>query len=272
MGDLREVVRDHYARAARSVEADEVVPTSAPGCGCDPGCCSDGGGFGSGLYTDAFRAEAPDAALLASLGCGNPTAVAELQAGETVLDLGSGGGLDVLLSAKRVGPSGKAYGLDMTEEMLALALANKERAGAKNVEFLKGYIEEIPLPAATVDVVISNCVVNLSLDKDRVFAEMFRVLRPGGRVAVTDVVADKPADERHADPALWAACIAGALTRQSYREKLEGAGFQGVEIVDTHGVGDGFASAIVRAHKPSTVPVAAARQRNALPVIQPDCC
>ncbi len=168
--DIREEVRERYARAASEA-------STGSSC-CDDACGA--GPFGSGLYTDAERSELPDQAVLASLGCGNPTAVAELREGETVLDLGSGGGIDVLLSAKRVGPEGKVYGLDMTDEMLALAISNRDREGVRNVEFLKGYIEEIPLPAATVDVVISNCVINLSADKPRVFAEMFRVLRPGG--------------------------------------------------------------------------------------------
>jgi ubiquinone/menaquinone biosynthesis C-methylase UbiE len=167
-----------------------------------------------------------------------------------VLDLGSGGGLDVILSAKRVGPKGKAYGLDMTEEMLALAIQNKARAGVANVEFLKGYIEAVPLPAATVDVIISNCVVNLSTDKRRVFAEAHRVLRPGGRLALTDVVADESADSRAIDPDRWSACLAGALTRQEYREWLVETGFDQVEIADSHSVGDGYASAIIRARKP----------------------
>src|SRR5436190_6358464 len=203
--DIKKAVKEKYGQAAVRVKTggSNCCGASPRGVGqCDP--------ITSNLYETSQTGDLPEEAVLASLGCGNPTAVADLHPGETVLDLGSGGGLDVLLSAKRVGPTGKAYGLDMTEEMLALALSNKERAGAANVEFLKGYIEDVPLPAATVDVVISNCVVNLSVDKDKVFAEMFRVLRPGGRVAVTDVVADHPADERHTDPALWAACITGA--------------------------------------------------------------
>jgi arsenite methyltransferase len=244
VSDIREDVRERYAAAATG---------SQDCCGsecCGPSGCSTESVWGGSLYDEAVRAEAPDRAVLASLGCGNPTAVAELREGEVVLDLGSGGGLDVLLSAKRVGPTGKAYGLDMTDEMLALALENKARAGVDNVEFLKGYIEEVPLPAATVDVIISNCVVNLSPSKDRVFAEAFRVLRPGGRLAVTDVVADLPPDRRDPDPALWAGCIAGALTRQEYAEGLKASGFESVQIEDTHAVADGFASAIIRARKP----------------------
>ena len=251
--ELRELVRDRYARAA--VEASRAVSgaTLKSGCGCGD-CCGDEP-FGASLYEALEGQDVPDAAVLASLGCGNPTAVAELKEGETVLDLGAGGGLDVLLSAKRVGPTGKAYGLDMTDEMLALAVQNKERAGANNVDFLKGYIEEIPLPANTVDVVISNCVINLSGDKPRVFAETHRVIRPGGRFAVTDIVADRPLAERPGDandPALWSACIAGALTREEYRRGLAEAGFEDVEIVDSHTVGDGFWSAIIRARKPAT--------------------
>jgi arsenite methyltransferase len=251
---LLEEVRAHYSAAARTVRASE--PTAC-GCGASGGaaaCCGpEGEGmWGAPQYGAATRAEAPEAAVLASLGCGNPTAVAELAHGETVLDLGAGGGLDVILSARRVGPEGKAYGLDMTEEMLALALENRAKAGATNVEFLKGYIEDIPLPATTVDVVISNCVINLSADKPRVFAESFRVLRPGGRFAVTDVLADRPFEERPStDPALWSACIAGALTPDEYREGLERAGFEAIDIEESHTVADGFASAIIRARKPS---------------------
>ena len=250
--ELREDVRRRYAEAAQAV-------TSGAGQACDcthPGstCAEEGHAFGPELYEALADERLPDSAVLASLGCGNPTAVADLHPGETVLDLGSGGGIDVLLSAKRVGPSGKVYGLDMTEEMLALAIRNRDEAGATNVEFLRGYIEEIPLPANTVDVVISNCVINLSGDKPRVFAETHRVIRPGGRFAVTDIVADRPLAERPGDandPALWSACIAGALTREEYRRGLAEAGFEDVEIVDSHTVGDGFWSAIIRARKPA---------------------
>jgi arsenite methyltransferase len=242
MTDIREDVRNRYANAARGVGSSD--------CGCGPDCCSDSSQvFGRTLYDKITRAQAPDAAVLSSLGCGNPIAVAELHPGEVVLDLGSGGGLDVILSAKRVGPTGKAYGLDMTEEMLALALQNKVDAGVENVEFLSGYIEEVPLPAGTVDVVISNCVVNLSPDKARVFSEAFRVLKPGGRLAITDVVADAPLDHDSIDLQSWAACIVGALTREDYSAGLHSAGFQDIEIVDTHQVADGYASAIIRARK-----------------------
>ncbi|MDG4866195.1 arsenite methyltransferase, partial [Streptomyces sp. T-3] len=208
--------------------------------------------FGSGLYADGERAALPAEAVAASLGCGNPTAVAELRAGERVLDLGSGGGIDVLLSARRVGPSGKAYGLDMTDEMLALARANAARAGATNVEFLKGTIEEVPLPDGSIDVVISNCVINLSTDKAAVFAEAFRVLAPGGRVGVSDVVADDSlTPQQRAERGDHVGCIAGALSFAEYRAGLEAAGFTGIEITPTHPVADGMHSAIVRATRPS---------------------
>jgi ubiquinone/menaquinone biosynthesis C-methylase UbiE len=190
--------------------------------------------------------------VLASLGCGNPTAVAELRAGETVLDLGSGGGIDVLLSAKRVGPAGKAFGLDMTDEMLSLARGNAAAAGATNVEFLQGIIEAVPLPAGSVDVVISNCVINLSTDKPRVFAEMFRILRPGGRIGVTDVVAeDGLTPEQRAERGSYVGCIAGALSFAEYRHGLERAGFEAIELTSTHSVADGMHSAIVKAVKPA---------------------
>jgi arsenite methyltransferase len=245
--DLRERVRDRYAESARAVRTG-----SGSGC-CGPGdgCSQDGEVFGAELYAGLDRQQVPDAALLASLGCGNPTAVAELREGETVLDLGAGGGIDVLLSARRVGPTGKAYGLDMTEEMLALAMANKQEAGADNVEFLKGYIEDIPLPAETVDVVISNCVINLSADKAAVFAEMFRVLRPGGRIGLTDVVAeDALSPDDRAERGSYVGCIAGALSFGEYEAGLRAAGFEDVSVTPTHPVADGMHSAIVKASKP----------------------
>jgi ubiquinone/menaquinone biosynthesis C-methylase UbiE len=197
---------------------------------------------------EAERDALPDEAKLASLGCGNPTAVAELHEGETVLDLGSGGGIDVLLSARRVGPSGKAYGVDMTDEMLEVARRNQQEAGARNVEFLKGTVEAVPLPDDSVDVVISNCVINLSADKPAVFREAARMLRPGGRFAVTDIVADAGMDEatRH-DMAQWTGCIAGALTEEEFRRDLEGAGFIDVEVRETHRVHDQAGSATIRA-------------------------
>jgi SAM-dependent methyltransferase len=272
----REEVRRHYAASARA-----VLEGGSAGCGCGESgaCCSDAqSGFGAGLYGEHEQEQLPDAAVLASLGCGNPTAVAELHPGETVLDLGSGGGIDVLLSAKRVGPSGKVYGLDMTEEMLALALRNKEEAGATNVEFLKGYIEDIPLPAATVDVIISNCVINLSTDKPRVLAEMFRVLRPGGRLGISDVVAgDELSAEDRAERGSYVGCIAGALSFREYGDGLRAAGFAAVDITPTHEPVPGMASAIIRATKPATTKPAAtgpaaAAQPRALPILQPDCC
>jgi SAM-dependent methyltransferase len=249
--DVREVVREHYAAAARAVSA-------APGSACcgTSGTCGeevleDGSDiFGASLYDAAERAALPEEALVASLGCGNPIAVAELHEGETVLDLGSGGGIDVLLSAARVGPAGKAYGLDMTDEMLALARSNAAKAGADNVEFLSGYIEELPLPDASVDVIISNCVINLSADKSKVFTEMFRVLRDGGRVGVSDIVAgnELTVPER-AERGSHAGCIAGALSFAEYRAGLEAAGFTDVELETTHEVADRMYGAIVRARK-----------------------
>ena len=204
------------------------------------------------LYEIADQDSLPDAAKLASLGCGNPTAVAELHEGEVVLDLGSGGGIDVLLSARRVGPSGKAYGVDMTDEMLELARANQREAGVENVEFLKGTIEDVPLPDASVDVLISNCVINLSGDKPAVFREAARVLRPGGRFAVSDIVADPDMDDAtRRDMAQWTGCIAGALTEQEFRAELEAAGFEDVELRETHRVHDQAGSAIIRAKVPA---------------------
>jgi arsenite methyltransferase len=256
---LREQVRARYAAAAIKVTAGagDCGCGQPADCGCGDGCCGgaasrDEPGFGSELYAVLDRDQLPDTVVLASLGCGNPTAVAELHEGETVLDLGSGGGIDVLLSAQRVGPTGKAYGLDMTEEMLQLARRNATEAGAANVEFLKGQIEAIPLPAATVDVVISNCVVNLSTDKPAVFAETFRVLKPGGRIGITDVVAvDQLSPEDRAERGAWVGCIAGALSRSEYETGLAAAGFQQVSVAFTHQVGEGLHSAIVKATKPS---------------------
>ncbi|MFE1754351.1 arsenite methyltransferase [Streptomyces anandii] len=244
--DLRETVRRRYAAAAV-----KVTEGGAACCGPEPAETDEN--FGSTLYAADERDALPAEAVAASLGCGNPTAVAELREGERVLDLGSGGGIDVLLSARRVGPTGKAYGVDMTDEMLALALANAEKAGATNVEFLKGTIESVPLPAATVDVVISNCVINLSVDKAAVFAETFRVLRPGGRIGVSDVVADDALTPgQRAERGDHVGCIAGALSFAEYRAGLRAAGFTGIEIVPTHPVADGMHSAIIRATKPAT--------------------
>ncbi|MGW4165918.1 arsenite methyltransferase [Streptomyces chartreusis] len=243
--DLRETVRQRYAAAA-------VKVTEGGTACCGPQPVEVDENFGFTLYAADERDTLPAEAVAASLGCGNPTAVAELREGERVLDLGSGGGIDVLLSARRVGPTGKAYGLDMTDEMLALALANAARAGATNVEFLKGTIEAVPLPASTIDVVISNCVINLSVDKAAVFAETFRVLRPGGRIGVSDVVADDAlTPEQRAERGDYVGCIAGALSFAEYRAGLEAAGFTDVEITPTHPVADGMHSALVRAVKPS---------------------
>ncbi|MFB6906577.1 arsenite methyltransferase [Streptomyces bacillaris] len=244
--DLRETVRQRYAAAA-------VQVTEGGTACCGPQAIEVDDNFGGSLYAADERDTLPAEAVAASLGCGNPTAVADLNEGERVLDLGSGGGIDVLLSARRVGPTGKAYGLDMTEEMLALALANQKKAGATNVEFLKGTIEAIPLPANTIDVVISNCVINLSTDKPAVFAEMFRVLAPGGRIGISDVVAeDNLTAEQRAERGDYVGCIAGALSFAEYRQGLEAAGFTDIEITPTHAVADGMHSAIVRAIKPAT--------------------
>jgi SAM-dependent methyltransferase len=247
---LREQVRHRYAEAARSVEAGGL---EAWGCG-PSSCCGPGsdGSFGAVLYSERERGELPDAARLASLGCGNPTAVAELRGGEVVLDLGSGGGIDVLLSARRVGATGKAYGLDMTDEMLDLARRNAADAGARNVEFLKGQIEAIPLPDASVDVVISNCVINLSTDKSAVLTETFRVLRPGGRVGVSDVVAeDRLAPAERAARGSYVGCVAGALSRGEYESMLRDAGFAEISVTFTHAVADGMHGAIVKAVRPA---------------------
>jgi arsenite methyltransferase len=246
---VRDEVRERYAEAATSLAA-------GCGCGCDCesiGCCGDEATtkFGQGLYPVDERDGLPETAVAASLGCGNPLAMVELREGETVLDLGSGGGIDVLLSGQRVGPSGTVYGLDMTEEMLALAEENARKAGATNVHFLKGLIEDVPLASESVDVVISNCVVNLSPEKDHVLAEIARVLRPGGRIGISDVVAEdrlSPADR--AERGSHVGCIAGALSVTEYREGLEQAGLAEVEVELTHAVADGMHGAIVRARKP----------------------
>ena len=243
MSDVREEVRQRYAEAAGA-----VVEGNSAEC-CDSSCCGpEQVTFGSGLYEKVERDDLPNAAVLASLGCGNPTAVADLDEGEVVLDLGSGGGIDVLLSAKRVGPTGKAYGLDMTDEMLELAHKNAAEAGATNVEFLKGYIEDIPLPDSSVDVVISNCVINLAADKSAVFREMQRVLRPGGRVGISDVVAsDELTTQQRSERGSYVGCIAGALSFSEYEKGLLDAGFGDVKLSPTHEVADGMFSAIVKA-------------------------
>ena len=271
MSAIKDVVKEKYGQAALRVVSGE----GSACCGSSPSsCCSGGDPITSDLYDQLQKAELPEAAVLASLGCGNPTALAELRPGEVVLDLGSGGGIDVLLSARRVSPGGKAYGLDMTDEMLSLARDNQRNAGVENVEFLKGEIENIPLPDNSVDVIISNCVINLSADKDKVLHEAFRVLKPGGRFAVSDVVTrgEIPTDIRK-NVLLWVGCVAGALDENEYRAKLAVAGFTGITVeptriyrtedalsflmdksIDVAAVGplvDGkFMSAFVRAQKP----------------------
>ncbi|MGH3035839.1 MAG: arsenite methyltransferase [Gaiellaceae bacterium] len=263
--ELREEVRRKYAEAARAAAAGDRA-----GCG-GGSCCADAAesGFGEALYAAEERGELPETAVLASLGCGNPAAVAELREGETVLDLGSGGGIDVILSARRVGPMGKAFGVDMTEEMLALARANAAEAGVENAIFLKGAIEDVPLPSESVDVIISNCVVNLSVDKAAVLAEMARVLRPGGRMGVSDVVAeDWLTPGERAARGDHVGCIAGALSVGEYEAGLEAAGFADVSVMFTHEVADGMHGAIVRALKPLD-----AEARTPLPLARPaGCC
>jgi arsenite methyltransferase len=245
--DLREEVRARYADAALRAE-------SGGDCGCSDGSCCGAEAdakWGEALYSANERGELPDAAVLASLGCGNPTAVAELREGETVLDLGSGGGIDVILSARRVGALGLAYGLDMTDEMLALAQRNAAEAGVRNAIFLKGEIENVPLPADSIDVVISNCVINLSTDKPAVFAELGRVVRPGGRIGISDVVAeDRLSPAERAERGSFAGCVAGALAKGEYEAGLEAAGFADVSVTFTHEVADGLHGAIVQARKP----------------------
>jgi SAM-dependent methyltransferase len=246
--DVKNVVREKYGQAALRAKTGEANSCCGGAAAVDS-CCDP---ITSHLYDAAQEGEVPDLALRASLGCGNPTPLAELKLGETVLDLGSGGGIDVLLSAKRVGPTGLAYGLDMTDEMLALARENQQKAGVENVQWLRGHIEEIPLAADTVDVVISNCVINLSADKPRVIAEAARVLRPGGRFAVSDVIADEDMDEQtRADMQAFTGCIAGALTRAEFEQILSRAGFEDIEIQETHRVHRFAGSAIIRASKPA---------------------
>lgn len=242
--DIREQVRERYAIAATS-------GSCCDGSDCGPADSSLGVDIKGDSYSIADLGDLPAGAVEASLGCGNPTAVADLCEGETVLDLGSGGGIDVLLAAKRVGPTGFAYGLDMTDEMLELARRNAADAGATNVEFVKGYIEDIPLPDRTIDVVISNCVINLAADKPAVFAEIFRVLKPGGRIGISDVVADDALspDER-AERGSWVGCIAGALSYSEYRQELERAGFVDISVEATHQATEGMDSAIIKARKP----------------------
>jgi arsenite methyltransferase len=249
--DITEQVRERYATAA--LQLIDISAESGASC-CVPTDLGNGNGdvFGSTLYTAGEGSEIPEEAFLASLGCGNPTAVADLRAGETVLDLGSGGGIDVLLSARRVGPSGFAYGLDMTDEMLSLARANADKSEATNVEFLKGQIEEIPLADASIDVIISNCVINLSADKKAVMAEMFRVLKPGGRLGISDVVAENhlSVTDRE-DRGSLTGCIAGALSNEEYLDALAAAGFVGASVEYTHEVAAEMHGAIVKANKPA---------------------
>jgi arsenite methyltransferase len=256
-------VRRRYAEAALAVDTgNHASCCESDGCGGAPSEAD----FGEALYAVEERDDLPGAAVLASLGCGNPTAVAELHEGETVLDLGSGGGIDVILSAKRVGPSGTAFGLDMTDEMLALARANAEEAGVENVVLLKGVIEEIPLPADSVDVVISNCVVNLSVDKPAVLTEIARVLKPGGRIGISDVVAeDRLSTAERAERGSYVGCVAGALSKGEYEAGLEAAGLEDVGVTFTHEVADGMHSAIVKAWKPVREP-AVARESASWPV------
>ena len=257
---IHDKVREHYAAAA----------TQASGGAC---CSADPSAIGPGIYSALEQAELPKAAVLASLGCGNPTAVAELREGERVLDLGSGGGIDVLLSAKRVGPTGRAFGLDMTDEMLALAQRNAAQAGATNVEFLRGHIESIPLPAASVDVVISNCVINLAADKPAVFREIARVLRPGGRMGVSDIVAeDRLTATERAERGSYVGCIAGALSFSEFRAGLEAVGLEEVTLTPTHEVAEGMVSAIVQARKPAdAVPLIDLTPRATLPMAAAAC-
>ena len=260
MNDTHEMVRERYAAAAHHASS---------GAGA---CCGPEQGIGAGLYSELERADLPDAAVLASLGCGNPTAVADLHEGERVLDLGSGGGIDVLLSAARVGPSGRAFGLDMTDEMLALARRNATEARATNVEFLKGYIEAIPLPADSIDVVISNCVVNLAADKPAVFREIARVLRPGGRIGITDIVADDDlSPEERAERGSYVGCIAGALSFAEFRGGLQDAGLAEVSLTPTHTVADGMHSVIARAVKPEMAAPELAVVAGALPLVTSGC-
>ena len=258
---IHETVRQRYADAALRASQGSS-------------CCGDPETIGASLYSALERDALPDAAVLASLGCGNPTAVADLHPGERVLDLGSGGGIDVLLSAKRVGPTGRAFGVDMTDEMLALAQANAAQAGATNVEFLKGHIEALPLPAESIDVVISNCVVNLAADKQAVFAEIARVLRPGGRIGISDIVAeDSLSPEQRAERGSYAGCIAGALSVTEFRAGLEAVGLTDVSITPSHVVAEGMISAIIKASKPAdTRPLIDLSARRDLPVADAGCC
>jgi arsenite methyltransferase len=250
---LVSTMKAHYGAAARmAAEGQAAEDGCGPACvDCGAASVDDADTIGAAVYEPDELATLPAGAVAGSLGCANPVALAELAPGEDVLDLGSGGGIDVLLSARRVGPTGRAYGVDMTPDMLALARRNQAEAGVTNAEFLEGRIEAVPLPDGSVDVVVSNCVINLAVDKRAVLAEAHRVLRPGGRLAVADIVADTPPDAAlQDDPEAWAACLAGAVTRAEYRDQLVESGFTGVEIVDSHLVQDQFWSVFVRARKP----------------------
>ncbi len=279
--DIRETVRERYANAAKAAAAGahdqaRALESESRCCGSGTASCSpadETGVFGAALYDDASRKEVPESAVNASLGCGVPTAVAELRDGEIVLDLGSGAGADVLISARRVAPTGRAIGLDMTDEMLELARANAAEAGVENVEFIKGYLEDVPLEDSSVDVVISNCVINLSGDKPKTIAEAARVLRPGGRFAISDVIADPDMDEAtKADVASWTGCVAGALTEAEFRAALDSAGFEGVEINPTHQVHQHASSAIIRARKPSACCAPSAEATCCEPAAKAECC
>ena len=261
---IHDMVREHYAQAAQQVLASGQA------------VCCDSPEIGPELYSALEREELPDAAVMASLGCGNPIAVADLHPGERVLDLGSGGGIDVLLSARRIGPTGRAFGLDMTDEMLTLAQRNVAEAGATNVELLKGQIEAIPLPAASVDVVISNCVVNLAADKASVFREIARVLRPGGRIGITDIVAeDSLTPDQRAERGSYCGCIAGALSFSEFETGLRNVGLTDVSVTSTHLVGEGMHGAIIKATKPASaesVEAASQPERGELPLADGGCC
>jgi arsenite methyltransferase len=279
--DIRETVRERYASAANAAATGAYDQARA--LGSESGCCGpaaasgspadETGVFGASLYDKASREQVPKAAVNASLGCGVPTAVAELRDGETVLDLGSGAGADVLISARRVAPTGRAIGLDMTDEMLELARANAAEAGVENVEFVKGYLEDMPLQDASVDVVISNCVINLSGDKPKTLAEASRVLKPGGRFAISDVIADPDMDNAtKADMAAWTGCIAGALTEAEFRNALQAAGFEGIDIQPTHRVHERASSAIIRARKPAACCSSEAQATCCEPAAKSECC
>ena len=275
--DIRDSVRERYAKAARASAAGDHAEAAA--LESDAGCCArdraggDAGVWGPQLYDQADREDVPAAAIDASLGCGVPTAVADLRDGEVVLDLGSGAGADVLISARRVAPTGRAIGLDMTDEMLELARANAAAAGIRNVEFIKGYLEDMPLADDSVDVVISNCVINLSGDKPKTIHEAARVLRPGGRFAISDVIADPGMDATtKADMAAWTGCIAGALTEAEFRAALQSAGLDAIEITPTHRVHEHAASAIIRARKPSACCVPAVQRSCCEPSAKTECC